>query len=87
MLEEENRTHSEVWMVGTGGTSDPIRLTSPATEAGSPRWSPDGALLSFSSSRPVAGEASPSSTWFLRMDAPGEAFQWWGEWLKEKPIS
>lgn len=41
VLEEENRSHSEVWMVGTGGTSEPIRLTSPATEADNPRWSPD----------------------------------------------
>ena len=75
VLEEENRTHSEVWMVGTSGTSEPIRLTGPAIEAGNPRWSPDGTLVSFSSFRPEADEASQDSPWFLRMDALGEAFQ------------
>lgn len=75
VLEEENRSHSEVWMVDADGASDPIRLTSPATEASNPRWSPDGALLAFSSFRPVAGEESQGSTWFLRMDRPGEAYQ------------
>ncbi|MDA0327867.1 MAG: S9 family peptidase [Gemmatimonadetes bacterium] len=74
-LEEENRTHSEVWMVRADGSSAPSRLTSPATEAGDPQWSPDGKLLSFSSRRIVAGEESEGSTWFLRMDRPGEAFQ------------
>lgn len=75
VLEEENRSHSEVWMVAADGSSEPVRLTSPATEAANPRWSPDGALLAFSSRRPVAGEESTGSTWFLRMDRPGEAFQ------------
>ena len=74
-LEEENRSHSEVWIARTDGASAPSRLTSPATESSNPTWSPDGALLAFSSRRAVAGEDSESSTWFLRMDGPGEAFQ------------
>jgi len=52
-----------------------VRLTSPSTEADNPRWSPDGSLLAFSSRRTVAGEESQTSTWFLRMDGPGEAFR------------
>jgi len=75
VLEEENRSHSEVWMVTADGASAPVRLTNPATEAGSPRWSPDGALLAFSSRRVVAGGENEGTTWFLRMDSPGEAFQ------------
>jgi len=75
VLEEENRSHSEVWMVSSDGSSQPVRLTSPATESSSPRWSPDGRLLSFSSARPIAGEEDQGSTWFLNMDRPGEAFQ------------
>lgn len=84
VLEDENRGHSEVWMVAADGMSEPVRLTSPATEAGNPRWSPDGTLLAFSSSRPVAGETTESSTWLLRMDAPGEAFQIAG--LRGSPV-
>ena len=45
VLEDENRTHSEVWMANTDGSEAPVRLTSPATEATAPRWSPDGALF------------------------------------------
>ncbi|MDP2957116.1 MAG: S9 family peptidase [Longimicrobiales bacterium] len=74
-LEEENRSHSELWLVATDGRSAPLRLTSPSTEASSPRWSPDGRLLAFSSRRPVAGDDDTSTTWFLRMTAPGEAFR------------
>lgn len=74
-LEEENRSHSEVWLVAADGSDEPARLTSPATEASSPRWSPDGTLLAFDSRRSVAGEETAGSTWFLRMDRPGEAFQ------------
>ena len=74
-LEEENRTHSELWLAPADGSAPPLRLTNPATEASSPRWSPDGKVLAFSSRRRVAGAEDAGSTWFLRMDAPGEAFQ------------
>lgn len=75
VLEQENRTHSEVWLVDADGGSEAVRLTSPATEASSPMWSPDGSLLAFSSRRDVPGADAQGSTWFLRMDRPGEAFQ------------
>lgn len=69
--EAENKRHSEIWMVATTG-GDPIRLTSPSLESSGPRWSPDGKLLLFSSSRP----GSKARTWALRMDRPaGEAFE------------
>jgi dipeptidyl aminopeptidase/acylaminoacyl peptidase len=90
-VEAENRRHSELWIVPADGSAPPTRLTTPAFSASAPRWSPDGKLLSFRSSRSAAaaGEAEPragrggrgggaggNDIWFLRMDRPsGEAFQ------------
>ena len=70
--EDENRRHSEIWMVDAAG-GEPVRLTAPGTESSNPRWSHDGAYLLFTSRR----EGGEGSTWVLRMDgAPsGEAFQ------------
>ncbi len=70
--EAANKRHSEVWLVAAGG-GDPTRMTSPGTESSSPRWSPDGTLLLFTSRR----QGGKGSTWALHMDrAPsGEAFQ------------
>jgi dipeptidyl aminopeptidase/acylaminoacyl peptidase len=76
-IEAGNTRHSEIWIAPTDGRTPPARLTTPAFNASAPRWSPDGALLAFTSRRPVPGANDPgSSTWFLRMDrAGGEAFQ------------
>jgi dipeptidyl aminopeptidase/acylaminoacyl peptidase len=69
--EKDNKYHREVWVVSTAG-GDPQRFTSPSTESSSPRWSPDGKYLVFTSQRP----GGKGSTWMLRMDQPGgEAFQ------------
>src|ERR1041384_2157615 len=69
----ENRRHSEIWMANVNGSGEPVRLTSPGTEASNPRWSDDGKYLFFTSNR--AG-GTGGSQWILRMDAPsGEAFQ------------
>jgi dipeptidyl aminopeptidase/acylaminoacyl peptidase len=74
-LKEENRGQSEIWIVPTDGSAPARRVTSPSFSASSPRWSPDGALLAFSSNRPIPGEGR-DGWWFLRMDGtPGEAFR------------
>ena len=74
IVEADNSRRSEIWLVPTDLSTRPVRLTSPASSASAPRWSPDGTLLAFTSRR-QGGDAS-SSTWFLRMDrAAGEAFQ------------
>jgi dipeptidyl aminopeptidase/acylaminoacyl peptidase len=77
-LEEENRRRSEIWLVATDGSTDPVRLTHPMFSSSSPRWSPDGKLLAFSSNRrhPGSEPEGESNIWFLRMEPPGgEAFQ------------
>ncbi|HEX9886111.1 MAG TPA: S9 family peptidase, partial [Longimicrobiales bacterium] len=70
--EDENRRHSEVWMVSSDG-GEPVRLTAPGTESSNPRWSHDGGYLFFSSNR----DGGDGGTWVLRMDQAytGEAFQ------------
>ncbi|MDH3732001.1 MAG: S9 family peptidase, partial [Gemmatimonadota bacterium] len=76
VLEEENRRHSEVWLTASDGSTEPMRLTSPSFSASSPRWSPDGNMLAFTSRRPTPDGSMTGSTWLLRMDRPaGEAFQ------------
>ena len=67
----ENKRHSEIWLVAAAG-GDPQRLTSPGVESSNPRWSPDGTLLLFNSTRP----GGKGRVWALRMDRPGgEAFE------------
>lgn len=78
ILEDDNRRQSEIWLAPTDGRAPPVRLTSPAYNSTAPLWSPDGALLAFTSRRDVPGKDSKeiSSYWFLRMESPGgEAFQ------------
>jgi dipeptidyl aminopeptidase/acylaminoacyl peptidase len=85
VIEERDRRHSEIWIAATDGSAPPYRITSPVTEASDPVWSPDAALLAFSSRRESdqgrrdtaqLGTGEESQVWFLRMCAVGgEAFQ------------
>jgi len=72
--EEENRRHREIWLQPlTGGrpAGAAFAVTSSGEDSRGPRWSPDGSLLAFSSSR---GD-DPNAVWFLRVRGPGgEAF-------------
>lgn len=71
--EGENRTRSKLHLVATDGQSAPVRLLPPSSEEGSPRWSPDGALLAFS--RTLLDEGGGSATWFVRPDDLDAPFQ------------
>src|SRR5579885_781688 len=49
IIEAENQRHTEIWIAATDAATPARRLTSPAFNASSPRWSPDGKLLAFHS--------------------------------------
>jgi len=74
VLEDENRRRREIWMQPLQNgrpAGEPYRFTDPTEDSHSPVWSPDGALLAFTSRR---GD-DPNTTWFVRITGPGgEAF-------------
>ncbi|MCK5650246.1 MAG: S9 family peptidase [Gemmatimonadetes bacterium] len=78
IIEDENRRHSDLWIVSTDENRETHRLTTPGYSATSPTWSPDGSLLAFASGRPVPALSGSErgNIWFLSMDGrAGEAFQ------------
>ena len=68
---KEDKTSSHIWMVGYDGQHD-RQITFSQDSETSPRWSPDGKYLSFTSSRP--GKARGSQVWLLDRSG-GEAMQ------------
>ena len=70
VLESQDKRHTEIWIQPTSGGAS-RRMTSPAFESTNPRWSDDGKTLYFTSTRPN----SRGSSWAVRMDEGGEAFE------------
>jgi dipeptidyl aminopeptidase/acylaminoacyl peptidase len=68
---KEDKSATHVWMIGYDGAND-RQVTSSTESESSPRWSPDGKYLSFTSSR--TGKAKGNQLWLLPR-AGGEAMQ------------
>jgi dipeptidyl aminopeptidase/acylaminoacyl peptidase len=68
---KEDKSAAHVWVASLDGQSD-RQMTFSQDSEGSPRWSPDGKYLSFTSSRP--GKARGNQVWLLDRSG-GEAMQ------------
>ncbi|HUA82458.1 MAG TPA: S9 family peptidase [Bryobacteraceae bacterium] len=70
-VKDDRAGSAHIWMIGYDGTNNRQITTSEQSE-NSPRWSPDGKYLAFTSSRP--GPARGNQIWLLPLNG-GEAFQ------------
>src|SRR5689334_4690869 len=68
---KEDKSNSHIWMVSIDGSND-RQITFSQESENSPRWSPDGKYLSFTSGRP--GKARGNQVWLLDRNG-GEAMQ------------
>jgi dipeptidyl aminopeptidase/acylaminoacyl peptidase len=68
---KEDKSSSHIWMVSFDGKND-RQITWSQDSESSPRWSPDGKYLSFTSSRP--GKTKGNQVWLLDRNG-GEAYQ------------
>src|SRR3954451_2793252 len=68
---KEDKTNSHIWTINYDGTND-HQVTSSLESESSPKWSPDGKYLAFTSSRP--GKARGNQVWLLDRSG-GEAQQ------------
>jgi len=68
---KEDKSNSHIWMANIDGSND-RQITFSSESESSPRWSPDGKYISFTSSRP--GKARGNQVWLLDRNG-GEAMQ------------
>lgn len=69
--DEKHEPRSAIWTVPADGSGAPRRLTFGGVRDGSPRWSPDGRWLAFTSAR----DDGPPQLFVLPVDGPGESRQ------------
>src|SRR6476620_3903880 len=70
-VKEDKPARGHIWAIGMDGRNE-RQITSSTDSESSPRFSPDGKYLSFTSSRP--GKAKGNQVWLLDRSG-GEAFQ------------
>src|SRR5438034_2500512 len=70
---KEDKSNSHIWMISFDGKND-RQITWSQDSESSPRWSPDGKFLSFTSSRPGKSGVRGSQVWLLDRSG-GEAYQ------------
>src|SRR5580658_6526083 len=70
-IKGERAGNGHIWQIGFDGKNDQ-QITSSESSESSPRWSPDGKYLAFTSSRP--GKTAGNQVWVLPR-AGGEALQ------------
>src|SRR5437868_15528958 len=68
---KEDKSRAHIWMASTDGKKE-IQVTASQDGESSPRWSPDGKYLAFTSGRP--GKAKGNQIWLLDRSG-GEATQ------------
>ena len=67
--EESGEPRSSIWSVPVDGSTEPRRLTFGPKRDATPRWSPDGRWLAFTSVR----DGEVAQLYVAPVDAPGEA--------------
>jgi dipeptidyl aminopeptidase/acylaminoacyl peptidase len=70
---KDDKSNTHIWLAGYDGNND-RQITFSNESESSPRWSPDGKFLSFTSSRPGKPGIKGSQIWLLDRSG-GEAYQ------------